>query len=175
MKYGNMVYIVSDGKVLMIQKGKRENDPNSGYYTFPGGKLEDFEKGLVYPMGRLESAVREPKEETTGVRNLGIIVKNPVLRGVILFDNQGRTFTDWKNPTDFLVYIYAVTRFQGEAEISNEGIPHWVPLDRLSELPSNPGDKVMYQWLGDGRRFVGVIKHNGNEIDEAGTFVDYFD
>ncbi len=31
----------------------------------------------------------------------------------------------------------------------------------------------MYGWLKDGRNFVGIIKHKGNEIDEDGTWVDY--
>jgi len=174
MKYGTMIYLVSKGNVLMIEKYERKDDPNSGYFTLPGGKLEDNEKGLSYPKGRLESAVREIWEETTGEKDLGIKIKNPVLRGVILFDNEGRTFPNWPNPDNFYVYIFSATKFEGEAEKSDEGIPRSVPLDKVDELPSNPGDKKMYEWLRDGRNFNGVIKHKGDELDEAGTFVDYF-
>lgn len=168
MKYGTMIYLISKGKVLMIKKGIRENDPNSGYFTLPGGKLEDDEKGLNNQRGRLDCARRETFDET------GIEPVKPVLRGVILFDNQGRTFNNWKNPDDFLVYIYSARRYKGKAKKSDEGIPFGISLNKVNEVPSNPGDKKMYEWLKDGRNFIGVIKHKGNEIDESGTMVDFF-
>ena len=152
----------------MIKKEVRKDDPNSGYFTLPGGKLEDYEKGLNYPRGRLKSAVRETVDET------GIEAIKPVLKGVILFDNDGRTFPNWPNPDNFLVYIYSATEFKGEPKKSDEGRPRTIPLNKVNEVPSNSGDKKMYEWLKDGRRFMGVIKHKENEIDESGTFVDYF-
>lgn len=169
MKYGTMVYLVSKGKVLMIKKYERKNDPNSGYFTLPGGKLEEDEKGLNNPKGRLKSAIRETIDET------GIEPVNPVLRGVILFCNKGRIFDNWKNPDDFYVYIYYAKKYKGKVRKSDEGIPFSVPEEKLKEVPSNPGDKKMYGWLKNERDFVGVIKHKGKELDEAGTFVDYFD
>ena len=168
MKYGTMIYLVSKGKVLMIKKGERKDDPNSGYFTLPGGKLEKYEKGLDNSQGRLKSCVRETIDET-GIKPLGL-----VLRGVILFDNEGRTFSNWPNPDDFYVYIYSTKKFKGTANKSDEGIPYSVPLAKVREVPSNPGDKKMYEWLKDGRNFIGVIKHKGKELDETGTFVDYF-
>jgi len=168
MKYGTMVYLVSKGRVLMLKKYERKDDPNSGYFTLPGGKLEDYEKGLNNPDGRLKSCVRETKDET------GIKPIKPLLRGIILFDNEGRIFPNWPNPDNFYVYIYSATKFKGRVKRSDEGIPFSVPEEKVKEVPSNPGDKKMYEWLDDGRYFIGVIKHEGNEIDEAGTFVDYF-
>ncbi len=112
--------------------------------------------------------IRETIDET------GIEPIKPVLIGVILFDNKGRTFPNWPNPDNFLVYIFSATKFKGNARKSDEGIPHPIPLNKVNEVPSNPGDKKMYEWLKDGRNFMGVIKHKGNEIDEEGTFVDYF-
>jgi len=168
MKYGTMVYLVSKGKVLMLKKYERKDDPNSGYFTLPGGKLEKYEKGLDNSQGRLKSCVRETIDET-GIKPLGL-----VLRGVILFDNEGRTFSNWPNPDNFYVYIYSATKFRGEPKRSDEGIPYSVPLAKVKEVPSNPGDKKMYEWLEDGRDFIGVIKHKGNDLDEEGTFVDYF-
>ena len=169
IKYGTMAYIVSkNNNVLMLKKGVRKDDPNSGYFTLPGGKLKGFEKGLSYPRGRLESVMREIEEETN-IRPL-----NPVLRGVILFDNRDRSFDNWPKPTHFYVYIYSAIKFRGRARKSDEGIPYTIPLEKVKEVPSNPGDKKMYEWLADGRNFVGVIKHKGNEIDEEGTMVDFF-
>ena len=163
-----MLYLVSEDKnVLMIEKSERKNDPNSGYFTLPGGKLKDNEKGLNYPHGRLEACIRETKEET-GIEPLDL-----VLKGIILFDNKERTFPNWPNPDNFLVYIFATTKFKGKPKETNEGRPKTVPLNKVDKVPSNPGDRKMYEWLKDGRKFMGVIKHKGNEIDKAGTFVNY--
>ncbi len=164
-----MIYLVSKQKnVLVIKKDTRKDDPNSGYFTLPGGKLENNEKGLKNPGGRLKCAIREIKEET------GIEIIKPILRGIILFDNQGRTFPNWPNPDNFLVYIYSAKKYKGKAEKTDEGIPYSVPLNKVHELPSNPGDKKMYEWLKTKRNFFGVIKHKGNEIDEEVTMVDFF-
>ena len=43
MKFGILTYLSVNGKVLMMKKGVRENDPNSGKYTLPGGNLEPSE------------------------------------------------------------------------------------------------------------------------------------
>lgn len=168
MKYGTMTYLVKGGNVLMLKKGSRKGDPNSGYFTLPGGKLEKSEMGINCPEGRLESAIREVREET------GIEVKDATLRGVILFDNAGRDFDNWKNPSNFTVYIYAAKKYSGKAKESDEGVPYSVPLDKAGELPSNPGDKMMYKWLRTGKPFFGVIKHMGKELDEDGTFVNFY-
>lgn len=169
MKYGTMLYLVSRNKnVLMIEKYERKDDPNSGYFTLPGGKLNNEEKGLNNSFGRLKSVIRETIEET------GIEAINPVLRGVILFDNRERIFSNWPNPDNFLVYVYSATKFKGKTNMSEEGKPRTIPLGKVKEVPSNPGDKKMYEWLEDGRNFMGVIKHKGNEIDEEGTLIDFF-
>lgn len=168
MKYGTMSYITSPEGILMIKKNKRENDPNSGYFAIPGGKLENYEKGLNNPKGRLKSGIRETKDET------GIKLINPVFRGTILFNNKDRTFDDWPNPDNFYVYIFSATEYSGGLKESDEGIPVWVPEKKIPFLPKNPGDKLMYEWLKDGRNFSGVIKHKGNEIDEEGSWVDWF-
>jgi ADP-ribose pyrophosphatase YjhB (NUDIX family) len=169
MKYGTMIYLVSgNGNVSMIKKYEREDDPNSGYCTLPGGKLNNNEKGIYNVFGRLEGVIREMKEE------IGIEPIDPILRGVILFDNQGRTFLNWPNPDNFLVYIFYSNKYKGKPKKSNEGIPITVSLSKVREVLSNPGDKKMYEWLRDGRNFMGVIKHKVNEIDEEGTMVDFF-
>jgi len=166
MKYGTMVYLNVDGKVLILEKFERKDDPNSGFSTLPGGKLEDDEKGLN-SQGRLESCVRETKNET------GIILINPKPRGAVLFDNSERIFDNWKNPQDFLVYLFSAEEYKGELKESDEGIPKFLDEKLLSSIPQNEGDKRVYEWLKNPRYFIGVIKHKGKELDETGTFVDY--
>ena len=168
MKYGTLCYLDVDEKVLMIRKHTREKDPNSGFCTLPGGKLNNSEKG-GNEKGRLEGVVREFYEET------GLTLQNPVFRGIILFDNNGRIFPNWPNPEDFLVYIFSAGQCKGKLRGEmEEGVPVWVDKKELMNLPQNPGDVKMYEWIKSGRKFAGVIKHTGNLIDNEGTFVDYF-
>jgi 8-oxo-dGTP diphosphatase len=167
MIYANMSYLVSDEGILMLNKNKRKNDPNSDYHTLPGGKLEFYEKGLDNLDGRVNSAIRETENET------GITLINPILRGTILFDNKDRTFPNWPNPDNFLVYIFSATKYMGELKESDEGIPYWASDEKINSVPKNLGDKLMYEWLADGRNFFGVIKHKGNEIDREGCWVDW--
>ena len=119
MKYGTMSYLNCDKGILMLRKIERKEDPNSGYCTLPGGKLENCEKGLKNIEGRVKSSKRETEDET------GISLINPVLRGVILFDNKDRIFDNWPNPDNFLVQIYSATEYDGELRVSDEGIPFW--------------------------------------------------
>ncbi len=168
IKHGVLVYLSVNGKVLMMKKGIRENDPNSGYYVPPGGNLEFYEKGLNKPLGRLEAAVREPLEES------GLTLINPIYRGVILFHNFEREFPNWPNPEDFFVNVYSATQYTGKpGKGKNNEFPVWIDEEKISELPQNPGDKMIYEWLKDGRFFVGVIKHKGKELDKEGTYVDF--
>jgi len=167
MKYGTMSYLSVEGNVLMIEKFKRKDDPNSGFFTLPGGKLEDSEK--LNSSGRLESAVRETEDET------GLILIKPRLRGVILFDNSKRVFKNWKNPEDFLVHLFAAVDYRGQLKKkSDEGIPCWINKSLIPTLPKNEGDSKIYEWLEDPRHFMGVINHKGRALDEENTFVDYF-
>lgn len=168
MKYGTLNYLNCEEGILMVKKTEREGDPNSQYCTFPGGKLEPSERGLGHPSGRLESSVRETSDET------GITLINPTLRGVILFDNKDRTFPNWPNPDNFYVYIYSATDYRGELRESSEGVPFWTSWDEIESFPKNPGDNYMYEWIKDGRNFIGVIKHKGNDVDKDGTWVDFF-
>lgn len=162
-----MSYLSVKGMVLMIEKFKRKDDPNSDFFTLPGGKLEDSEK--MNSLGRLESAIRETEEET------GLRLINPGLRGIILFDNSERIFKDWKNPEDFLVYIFSAKKHKGKLKKkTEEGIPLWIDENFIDSLPKNEGDEKIYEWLRDPRYFMGTIKHKGEELDEQRTFVDYF-
>jgi 8-oxo-dGTP diphosphatase len=167
MKYGTLNYLKTDKGILMLNKYERENDPNSGYYAIPGGKLESYEKGLNNIEGRLKSGIRETQDET------GLTLLNPLLKGVILFDNKDRIFDNWPNADNFYVYIYSAIEYSGELKASDEGIPCWIPEKDISLFPQNPGDKLMYKWIQDGRNFIGVIKHKGKEIDEEGSWVEW--
>lgn len=163
-----MSYLYVGGLVLMIKKFERENDPNSGLYTLPGGKVEDWQKG-TNPQGRLESVIEETKTET------GLILINPIFKGLIIFDNSERIFDNWSDPEDYPVYLFSAHEYTGKLKKrSDEGIPIWVSESDIPNVPKSQGDAKIYEWLKDPRYFVGVIKHKGKEVDEENTFVDYF-
>lgn len=163
-----MTWLNFHRQVLMIRKIMREDDPNSGLYTLPGGKLKEHERGLN-PHGRLEAAVRETEEET------GLTLVHPRLAGVVLFNNFEREFDHWKKPEDYLVYMVAARKYRGQLKLqTDEGTPLWVNEENITGVSKNIGDERMYEWLRDGRFFIGNIKHKGRVLDEEGTFVDYF-
>ncbi len=164
-----MACVSNEDEILMIKKGVREGDPNSGYFVLPGGKLKDFEIGINNPNGRTFSAIRETWEKT------GLRLFNLKPLGTILFDNGERVFPKWKNPDNFLVYLFTTNNYYGELlEESKEGIPSFVSKLDIEDLPMNPRDKEMYKWLFDGRNFSGVIYHSGKKLNLEKTFVDFF-
>lgn len=171
--YGVMSYLNVDGDLLMVKKSQKKGDPNSGLYTLPGGKLEPEEKGLRSVEGRLEATIRETKQET------GITLVTPKQIGIILFDNEGRIFNNWPNAPNYLVYIFSATNYRGQLidKGDERETPLWVPEYEIPELPKNPGDTKMYEWIKNSRNlfgFFGVIRHKGREIDEENTWVDFF-
>ena len=75
-------------------------------------------------------------------------------------------------PLNFLVYVFSSTQYIGELKKGGpEGIPVWVDEKNIPILPKNSGDEKMYEWLRDGRFFVGIIKHKGKVLDEENTQV----
>jgi len=170
MRYATLVYLSENDGVLMIKKGERKNDPNSGFHTPPGGKLEEYEMGLDNPEGRLEAAVREVEEEA------GLTPYHLTLRGEILFDNSERIFAKWKKPNDYKVYIYSCSQYVANPEKckGGEGVPIWFNKDKIPGLSKNPGDDLMYEWLADGRPFSGVIKCKGKKVDAKHSWVNFY-
>ncbi|MBU2504116.1 MAG: NUDIX domain-containing protein [Nanoarchaeota archaeon] len=175
MEYAVMTYLFRSEGVLMVEKGKRSNDPNSCSLTLPGGKLNEDEKGMDSPSGRLDAAIRETREET------GLEVIASVFSGTILFDNRDRIFPDDSIPSDnFLVYFYQAGTYSGTLRETEEGRPFWFPTRKLFTSPRIPlGDRTIYMFLETSlcldKLFIGVIKHKGKEVDLENSFVDYFD
>ena len=167
--YGTLIYMPVNDQVLMVKKSEGGRDPNAGCNTLPGGKLEAHEKG-GNPKGRLERAVLECQQET------GLTPINPKLRGIILFDNKERNFRSFSNSIDYMVYVFVSTEYTGTMVEKGDGgeLPFLAPKTEIPKLHKNAGDNKIYEWLKDGRTFMGIIKHHGEEIDELGTFVEYF-
>jgi 8-oxo-dGTP diphosphatase len=120
-----LCYIESDGKYLMINKNKRENDLNKGKWMGLGGHLEIGETPY-------QCVIREIKEEA------GLIIHNPLLRAKIYFIND-----DYEE----LMYLYTVSDFCGEIIECNEGILEWIKKEDVLKLNIWEGDKVFLDFL----------------------------
>jgi 8-oxo-dGTP pyrophosphatase MutT (NUDIX family) len=162
-KIGTLYYLVSEGKTLMIEKGVRENDPNSQGIAAPGGNLNPGESPL-------QGAIRECGEES------GVTPTNTTYRGCVLFNNKDRIFKNWKNPTDFMVYIFVGSKYNGELNNgTREGKPIWVKNSELVDKTTEEGDRLILEWLTTKRKFSGVIKYDGEKLNHEESYVQFHD
>ena len=164
--------------VLMLRKPRREDDPNSGMITPPGGKIENNEinlyniNGLYDGICIKQSGCREVKEET------GLIIKpnlNLKFKGTIYFNNYKRIFNDWdwKKHDDYLVHVFSTNSFSGELnEGLDEGIPFWMERREIDTSPYiSPGDKKLIDLIETMDHFFARITYHGKIIDENESYV----
>lgn len=145
IKVGTLCFIIENGKVLLIHRNKKENDPHEGKYVGVGGKLEEKESPY-------DCCVREVKEET------GLDVK-PVLRGVASWptDVTGHNWT---------AFIYLAKEYSGEL-ISNckEGTLEWVEIGKVKEKSLWGGDFELITYaLDESKKFFYLEQHHKNGI-----------
>ena len=173
MKHENLTYILDEdnSRVLMVKKGMRPGDVNSGLYTLPGGGIEPQE--MEVKDGKIKAARREVIEET------GVIPIRISLVGTILFNNQERMRKGNPFGQDHFVQIYRGTADYQELSIREKDIiPLWIPEYKLKDprkygIDMHKGDKFIFDWLGERKSFEGVITHTGEEIDYSKTYVKY--
>ncbi len=129
MILATLVYIVKDGKTLMIHRCKRDSDNHKGKYNGLGGKFEVGETAL-------ECAKREVFEES------GLEISKIQFKGHILFPQFDPQSNDW------FVFLYVAHDFSGEMKTENpEGVLEWVSNDKLLDLPLWEGDKYFLKHL----------------------------
>lgn len=140
---GTLAYVVRGDEVLMVHRTFRRDDAHLGKYNGLGGKLtgsEDVVSGMR----------RELCEEA------GIEVTSWRLRGTISWPGFGSGGEDW------LGFIFVVDGFAGTPPESNqEGTLHWIPRDRMLELPLWDGDRIWLPLVFDDevRQFHGVMPY----------------
>ncbi|MCZ6617730.1 MAG: GNAT family N-acetyltransferase [Gammaproteobacteria bacterium] len=104
---GTLLFIVQDGKVLLIRKKRGHG---AGKINAPGGKPEGRETPL-------ECVLRETLEE------VGIEAFDAKLRGVMKFvDTVDR---QWQG------YVFVAETSRGEPQETEEAIPRWFALDEI--------------------------------------------
>ncbi|MCO4754963.1 MAG: 8-oxo-dGTP diphosphatase [Bacteriovoracaceae bacterium] len=141
-----LVYIVKDGKTLMLHRVKKKNDIHQDKYNGLGGKLESGESPL-------ECSKREVLEES------GLIVKKAFLKGHLLFPK-------FDGQNDWMTFVYRVDEFEGEI-ISNcdEGNLIWIENEKLTDLPLWEGDKIFLKHMFNSDVFDGVFHYQDGKLD----------
>ncbi len=113
-------YIEKDNKYLMLHRNKREVDLNKGKYVGVGGHIEKGET-------RDEALIREVREETS------LKVLEYKYRGMIHFQNE---------EAEELMYLYHISKFEGEVSECDEGTLSWVDKKDIFKLNLWEGDII---------------------------------
>ncbi len=127
-----LCYLKREGYTLMIHRNKKKNDIHKSKWNGLGGKIEKGETPE-------ECVIREVYEES------GILIKNPVLKGVI-------TFPEFKGE-DWLVFVFVAYTNKKELIESKEGSLSWIKEEEITRLNLWEGDRIFLKWLKKDRFF----------------------
>jgi 8-oxo-dGTP diphosphatase len=108
-----LVFLTRDRQILMLQ-GAAHKKLWAGKYNGIGGHLEPGESPY-------RSALRELREET------GLVVESLELRAVV--------HITLPTPPGVVLFVFIGSTPLGDLSSSDEGVPVWVDLDELPNLP----------------------------------------
>ena len=129
MKKSTCVYLIRDGKWLMLLRNRKKNDVNHGKWIGVGGKCEGQES---YE----DCAVREVREET------GLNAEQLIPAGILLFEYEG------KEPEEIAVFV--CRRFSGTMRECDEGTLAWIDEDQILSLQLWEGDRIFLEQMLSG-------------------------
>ncbi len=132
MRETSLVYIVKDGKVLMLHRTRKKNDENHGKWIGVGGK---FEQGECPE----ECMRREVREET------GLYIDRYRYCGIVTFQNDDAD-------TEFM-HLFLADAFHGELKQCDEGDLEWLPLEQLTKIPHWKGDRIFLSLIFGPKTF----------------------
>lgn len=119
------VYLIQDGRWLMLLRNKKANDLNEGKYIGIGGKKEPDESIRA-------CALREFEEET------GAIPLDLTYRGRVYFQ-QGE-YTEQ-------ITFYTAHKIQGTLHENPEGTMEWIAQEQVLSLPLWEGDRPILRHM----------------------------
>lgn len=143
--------LLQDGDRLLLGQKKRGFglDKWNGF----GGKLEPGES--------VEAAAhREMLEES------GITILDMEERGLLLFSFEDGT-------PDLEVHVFAVTKFSGEPQESDEMIPKWFPVDQLPQDQMWADDVYWMPSFLAKKKFRGNFHFKNSEILLSQQFQEF--
>lgn len=146
MKNTTLIYFEEDGKYLMMNRNKKENDENAGKWIGVGGKFLDGETPE-------ECALREAYEET------GLVPKPNALkyRGIVTFVSNV-----W--PCEYM-HLFTCDSFTGDLRDCDEGELAWIGKDNIFDLPLWEGDREFLKLLNDNSPFFSLkLEYEGDML-----------
>ncbi len=146
MKNTTLIYFEKDGKYLMMNRNKKENDENSGKWIGVGGKFKDGESPE-------DCAIREAYEET------GLTPTTDALRyrGIVTFVSD-----TW--PCEYM-HLFTCDDFAGELTTCDEGELSWVEKDKVLDLPLWEGDREFLKLLHEESPFFSLkLEYEGERL-----------
>ena len=146
MKLATLCYVKHQGKTLMLERVKKQNDIHHGKWNGLGGKFEAGET-------QEECVIREVFEES------GLKISDPVWRGLLVFP-------EFKDREDWYVFVFTSSTFSGTLIDSAEGSLAWISDNELLELNLWEGDKYFFRWIEEGRFFSAKFVYRNKRLIE---------
>ncbi|MBP7885304.1 NUDIX domain-containing protein [Patescibacteria group bacterium] len=148
MKLATLIYVhdEKEKKTLMMLRNKRENDIHEGKWNGLGGKLEAGESPD-------HCCVRELAEES------GLQAQHIELKGILTAPN----FTP---DHDRYVFIYVVTKREGELKDCSEGELHRIDDDKLLDLNVREGDTKFLPLLYQPEFFHATMWYKEGKLEK---------
>lgn len=151
-----LCYLTVNGKVLLLHRIRKKNDPNEGKWIGIGGKFEENEAPE-------DCALREFREET------GLTLTEWRYRGIVTFVSDR-----WEGEH---MHLFTATAAEGTlTRDCDEGVLQWVPVEQAGTLPTWEGDRVFLELLAREEPFFSLrLSYRGDTLTEArlnGTAVD---
>ena len=142
-----LCYIEQNGKYLMLNRNKKENDLNKGKWIGIGGKFEPGETPE-------ECLVREVLEET------GFELKEYTFHGIIHFRSDKE---------DEEMYLYTAKAPVDATPINcDEGTLAWIDKDEVLNLPTWEGDRLFLRKLITGEESIEMtLVYEGDKLISA--------
>ncbi len=146
MKNTTLIYFEKDGKYLMMNRNKKENDENAGKWIGVGGKFNDGESPE-------DCAMREAFEET-GLTPTADALK---YRGIVTFVSD-----TW--PCEYM-HLFTCNKFTGELTNCDEGELAWIGKDKVLELPLWEGDREFLKLIYEDSPFFSLkLEYEGERL-----------
>ena len=137
-----LIYLIRDGRYLMLHRTVKKNDVNKDKWIGVGGHFEQDESPE-------ECAVRETFEET------GYILNSMRYRGIV-------TFISGTGVTEYMS-LFTSDDFAGEPHDCDEGELAWVDMKAVYDLDIWEGDKIFFRLLDAEEPFFSLkLVYDGN-------------
>lgn len=141
-----LCYLEQDGKLLMLFRNKKENDPCEGKWVGIGGKFEEGETSD-------ECLLREVFEET------GLSLTSYSFCGIVHF------ISDTVDNED--MYLYTADRWMGTLTSCTEGELKWIAREDVLSLNLWEGDRYFLEPLLKGKKDIEITcRYEGDHLAE---------